>query len=35
MIFIDGLTDLVALGMGEMVTEAKKNFDVSSKNVTE
>lgn len=24
MIFIDSLTDLVALGMGEMVTEAKK-----------
>lgn len=24
MIFIDGLTDLIALGMGEMVTEAKK-----------
>lgn len=35
MIFIASLTDLVALGMGEMVIETKKIFDVSSKNITE
>lgn len=35
MIFIASLTDLIALGMGEMVIETKKIFDVSSKNITE